>query len=64
MKKKQTIICDPYPRSLDLIFSKEIFKKIKKKYNLIHAPQGDLKKINKFYEDNISLSLFIIGQPK
>ena len=34
MTKKPIIICDPYPRTLDLIFSKEKFSKLKKNFKL------------------------------
>ena len=63
MKKKPIIICDPYPRTLDLIFSKEKFSKLKKNFKLIMAPTYDKKTKIIFYKKNISLATFIIGQP-
>ena len=63
MSKKPIIICDPYPRTLDLIFSKEKFSKLKKNFKLIMAPTYDKKTKIIFYKKNISLATFIIGQP-
>ena len=58
--KKHIVISDPYPRRLDLIFSKKKLKELKSKYKLITAP-----KLNKkdFYEKNIHKATFIMGQP-
>ena len=58
--KKHIVISDPFPRTLDLIFSKKKLKELKSKYKLITAP-----KLNKkdFYEKNIHKATFIIGQP-
>ena len=57
---KHIVISDPYPRRLDLIFSKKKLKELKLKYKLITAP-----KLNKkdFYEKNIHKATFIMGQP-
>lgn len=63
MKKKPVVICDPYPRTLDLIFSKEKFNKLKSNFKLITAPNYNNISINNFYIKNISLATFIIGQP-
>ena len=57
MKK---IIIDPFPRKMDLIFSKEKLKKLKKKFQLIYVSKRDK---DLFYEQNISKADFIIGQP-
>ena len=57
---KRIIISDPHPRTLALIFEKNKFLKIKKKYKIISAPKKN-KKI--FYEKNISKAIFFIGQP-
>ena len=58
--KKHIVISDPFPRTLDLIFSKKKLKELKSKYKLITAP-----KLNKkdFYEKNIHKATFIMGQP-
>ena len=61
--KKPIIICDPYPRTLDLIFSKEKFKKLNTKFKLINVPSDNKKIKENFYNKNISLASFIIGQP-
>ena len=57
MKK---IIIDPFPRKMDLIFSKEKLQKLKKKFQLIYVTKRDK---DLFYEQNISKADFIIGQP-
>ena len=57
MKK---IIIDPFPRKMDLIFSKEKLQKLKKKFQLIYVSKRDK---DLFYEQNISKADFIIGQP-
>ena len=62
MKKKPIIICDPYPRTLDLIFSKEKLSKLKKNFKLIVVPTYNKKAKITFYKKNISLATFIIGQ--
>ena len=58
--KKHIVISDPFPRRLDLIFSKKKLKELKSKYKIISAP-----KLNKkdFYEKNIHKATFIMGQP-
>ena len=57
---KPIVISDPYPRTLDLIFSKTKLKELKTKYKIIVAPKKN-KKI--FYENNIGKATFIMGQP-
>ena len=57
---KSIVISDPYPRTLDLIFTKKKLKELKSKYKIINAPQKNKKK---FYEENIQNASFIIGQP-
>ena len=42
---KPIVISDPYPRTLDLIFTKTKLKELKTKYKIIIAP----KKIKKFF---------------
>ena len=58
--KKNIVIVDPFPRTMDLIFSKQKLKSLKSKFKLIHAPKIMQKK---FYEKNINKASFIIGQP-
>ena len=57
---KDIAIVDPYPRTMELIFSKPKLNELKNKFKLIFAP-----KINKqkFYINNIHKAKFIIGQP-
>ena len=43
--KKSIVILDPFPRTLDLMFSKEKLKILKSKYQTITAP----KKIKKIF---------------
>ena len=57
---KLIVITDPYPRTLDLIFTKKKLKELKSKYKTITAPKINKKK---FYEDNIHKATFIMGQP-
>ena len=47
---KHIAIVDPFPRTLELIFSKDKFKILKSKYELLYAPKN---KKNFFYEKNI-----------
>ena len=61
--KKPIIICDPYPRTLNLIFSKENLEKLNTKFKLINVPSDNKKIKENFYNKNISLASFIIGQP-
>ena len=56
----KTILIDPFPRKMDLIFSKEKLRLLKKNFNLINVPN---KNKERFYEENISKADFIIGQP-
>jgi phosphoglycerate dehydrogenase-like enzyme len=57
---KLIVISDPYPRTLDLIFTKKKFKELKSKYEIITPPKNSKKK---FYETNIHKATFIMGQP-
>ena len=59
--EKLLVISDPYPRTLDLIFTKKKLKELKSKYKVLSIPKGNNKK--KFYEDNIHKATFIMGQP-
>ena len=56
----KTIIVDPFPRQMNLIFSKDKLVYLKKNFKLINAP---IKNKKNFYENNISKADFIIGQP-
>ena len=56
----KTIIVDPFPRQMDLIFSKDKLVYLKKNFKLIDAP---IKNKKNFYQNNISKADFIIGQP-
>ena len=57
---KLIVISDPYPRTLDLIFTKKKLKELKSKYEIITPPKINKKK---FYENNIHKAAFIMGQP-
>ena len=58
--KKPIVISDPFPRTLDLIFTKEKTKELKNKYKILTVPEKNKKK---FYENNIDKATFILGQP-
>ena len=58
--KKPIVISDPFPRTLDLIFTKKKLKELKTKYKVLIAPNKNKKK---FYEDHIEKATFIMGQP-
>ncbi|MDC2979806.1 hypothetical protein OAY11_03255, partial [Pelagibacteraceae bacterium] len=57
---KPTILVDPFPRTMELIFSKDKLNYLKSNYKLIKR-----KKVSEenFYNRNISNAKFIIGQP-
>ena len=57
---RPVVISDPYPRSLELIFTKKKYQQLIKKFKIIYAPEKNKKK---FYEKNIGLASYIIGQP-
>jgi hypothetical protein len=57
---KPIIITDPYPRTMDILFSKENLKYLKKNFTLIKAPKVNKKK---FYKENLSKVSYIFGQP-
>ncbi|MBT4951947.1 MAG: hydroxyacid dehydrogenase [Pelagibacteraceae bacterium] len=59
-KKKPIILIDPYPRTMDLLFSKKNFEYLKKNFTLITAPK---KNKNYFYNKYLSTAKYIIGQP-
>ncbi len=56
----KTILVDPFPRKMELIFTPQKIKMLKKNYKMIDIPQ---KNKSSFYENNISKADFIIGQP-
>ena len=56
----KTIIVDPFPRQMDLIFSKDKLVYLKKNFKLINAP---IKNKKNFYQNHISNADFILGQP-
>jgi len=57
---KDIAIVDPYPRTMELIFSKPKLIELKNKFKLIFAPKTNKQK---FYINNIHKAKFIIGQP-
>ena len=56
----KTIIVDPFPREMGLIFKPNKIKLLKKNFKIINAPS---KNKLKFYKQHISEADFIIGQP-
>ena len=56
----KTILIDPYPREMKLIFTKEKLNLLKKNFELINVPKSNK---HKFYKQFISKADFIIGQP-
>ena len=58
-QNKPIILLDPYPRTMELIFSKENLQYLKKNYKLISAPN---KNKNNFYEKNLPKADYIFGQ--
>ena len=56
----KTILIDPYPREMKLIFTKEKLNLLKKNFKLINVPKSNKYK---FYKQYISKADFIIGQP-
>ena len=57
---KLIVISDPYPRTLDLIFTKKKLKELKSRYKVITAPKANK---TEFYKKNIYKATFIMGQP-
>ena len=57
---KPIVISDPFPRTLDLIFTKKKLIELKTKYKVLVAPD---KKKRQFYENYIDKATFIMGQP-
>ena len=59
-RNKPIIITDPYPRTMDILFSKDNLKFLNKNFTLIKAPKVNKKK---FYKENLSEVSYIFGQP-
>ncbi len=57
---KPIIITDPFPRTMDILFSNDNLKYLKKNFNLIKAPKVNKKK---FYKENLPNAHYIFGQP-
>tara|TARA_S200000501_G_C20763718_1_gene717291 strand:- start:55 stop:1077 length:1023 start_codon:yes stop_codon:yes gene_type:complete len=57
---KLIVISDPFPRTLDLIFTKKKLRELKTKYRVLTVSK---KNPYKFYENNIHKATFIMGQP-
>ena len=57
---KPIVITDPYPRTLELIFTKKKLKELKSSYKVITAPKTNKAE---FYKKNIYKATFIMGQP-
>ena len=57
---KLIVISDPFPRTLELIFTKKKLKELKSKYKVLTVSKNNPKK---FYENNIHKATFIMGQP-
>ena len=61
-KNKPIILTDPFPRTLNLIFTNYNLQFLQSNFKLIAAPKRQKNK-KKFYENYISSASFIIGQP-
>ena len=59
-KNKPIVLIDPYPRTMDILFSKKNFDYLDKNFTLIKIPKKN-KKI--FYNKYLPLAKYIIGQP-
>ena len=57
---KPTILVDPFPRTMELIFTKDKLKYLKSNYKLIERSN---KSEENFYNKHIHNAKFIIGQP-
>ena len=57
---KLIVISDPFPRTLDLIFTKKKLRELKSRYKILTVSKNNPKK---FYENNIHKATFIFGQP-
>ena len=59
-KNKPIILVDPFPRTMDILFSKENLKFLNNNFKLLNAPKKN--KIN-FYKKNLPQASYIFGQP-
>ena len=57
---KSIVITDPFPRTLELIFTKKKLRELKSKYKVLTVSKKNPKL---FYENNIHKATFIMGQP-
>ena len=57
---KPIVISDPFPRTLDLNFTKKKLKELKTNYKVLILTN---KKKRQFYENYIDKATFIMGQP-
>ena len=60
IQNKPIILIDPFPRTMDILFSKTNLKYLKKNFKLITAPN---KNKNNFYKKNLPNAEYIFGQP-
>ena len=59
-KNKPVILLDPYPRTMDILFSKVNLKFLKNNFTLLKAPKSNKKN---FYIKNLPHADYIFGQP-
>ena len=59
-KNKPIILVDPFPRTMDILFSKENLKYLNNNFKLLNAPKKN--KIN-FYKKKLPNAKYIFGQP-
>jgi len=59
-KNKPIILVDPFPRTMDILFSKENLKFLKNNFTLLKAPKNNKKN---FYKKNLLNAQYIFGQP-
>ena len=59
-KNKPVILLDPYPRTMDILFSKVNLKFLKNNFTLLKAPKSNKKN---FYIKNLPHAEYIFGQP-
>ena len=57
---KPIVLIDPYPRTMDILFSKKNFDYLDKNFTLIKVPKKNKKF---FYNKYLPLAKYIIGQP-
>ncbi|MDC0060601.1 hypothetical protein OAJ19_02670 [Pelagibacteraceae bacterium] len=59
-KNKPVILLDPYPRTMDILFSKVNLQFLKNNFTLLKAPKSNK---NNFYIKNLPHAEYIFGQP-